>query len=382
VSESLDVRLAGALGAFELDVAFTAPGRGVTALFGRSGSGKTSVLRAIAGLQRLEGRVVLGADVWQDGARFLPPHKRPVGYVFQEANLFPHLSVAGNLAFGQRRALRGGTREEVKEDDIVELLGLAQLLDRSPAKLSGGERQRVAVGRALLARPRLLLMDEPLSGLDQISKEEILPYFEALHENLAIPALYVSHDFAEVTRLADHLVVLDAGRVVAAGPLAEVLLRPGLPGTAGIGTSAVVFATVRSYSAADELTALDLGGETLLTVGRAGPAGTRVRVRIAASDVSLSAERPSATTILNILPARIESIDRPPGGYAQIALAVGRAPTAVSPRLLARISRRSLEAFDFRLGQTVFAQIKSVSLLTARQPRSPSPDTPSQPAST
>jgi molybdate transport system ATP-binding protein len=382
VSEGLDVRLAGALGAFALDVAFAAPARGVTALFGRSGSGKTSILRAVAGLQHLPGRVTLGADIWQDDARFLPPHKRPVGYVFQEASLFPHLSVAQNLAFGQRRASRVGTPQAVRQGDVVELLGLGKLLDRSPAKLSGGERQRVAVGRALLAQPRLLLMDEPLSGLDQISREEILPYFEALHENLAVPALYVSHDLAEVTRLADHLVVLDAGRAVASGPLADVLLAPGLPGTFGLGTSAIVFATVRSYSAADELTELDLGGETLLTVGRAGPVGTRIRVRIAASDVSLSRERPSATTILNVLPARIESIERSAGGYAQIALAIGQDPRPPSPKLLARISRRSLAAFGFQPGQAVFAQIKSVSPLTARQPGNPSPATPAQPAST
>ncbi|MCC6982123.1 MAG: molybdenum ABC transporter ATP-binding protein, partial [Bauldia sp.] len=324
VSEGLDVRLAGTLGAFALDAAFTAPGRGVTALFGRSGSGKTSILRAVAGLQRLDGRVSLGSDVWQEGARFVPPHKRPVGYVFQEASLFPHLSVAQNLAFGRRRALRGGASEEVRHADIVELLGLGRLLDRSPAKLSGGERQRVAVGRALLSQPRLLLMDEPLSGLDAVSKEEILPYFEALHETLAIPALYVSHDLAEITRLADHLVVLDKGRVLAAGPLAHVLLQR-LPGVFGLGRSSVLYARVRSYDEREELTELDLAGQPLLAVGRAGATGGLVRVRIAASDVSLSPGAPSRTTILNTLRARIVSIEPLAGGQVSVGLALDSA---------------------------------------------------------
>ncbi len=357
------------LGAFALDVAFAAPARGITALFGRSGSGKTSVLRAIAGLQRLAGHVRLGGETWQDGTRFVPPHKRPVGFVFQEASLFPHLSVRGNLQFGKRRALRGGAAEEVRLSDIVELLDLGRLLDRSPATLSGGERQRVAVGRALLAQPRLLLMDEPLSALDASARDEILPYFEALHATLAIPALYVSHDLGEVTRLADHLVVLDTGVVRASGPLSEMLLRPDLPGIAGAGRSAVVFASVRSFDAGHQLTALDVAGETLLAVGRAGTTGSTVRVRISASDVSLARERPSPTTILNVLPVRVAVVTREDGGYAYLTLALGHGERAGASTILARISRRSLDAFAFVVGDAVFAQIKSVSLLTAPEPR-------------
>lgn len=365
----VDVELAGVLGGFALDVAFAAPSRGITALFGRSGSGKTSVLRAIAGLQRLTGRVRLGGDIWQDKTRFVPPHLRPVGYVFQEASLFPHLSVRGNLRFGQRRALRGGAGEEVKLADIVEMLDLGRLLDRASATLSGGERQRVALGRALLSQPRLLLMDEPLSALDLGAREEILPYFETLHATLAIPALYVSHDLGEVTRLADHLVVLDAGLVRASGPLSEVLLRPDLPGIAGAARSAVVFAIVRSFDAEHQLSALDVAGETLLAVGRAGATGSTVRVRVSASDVSLARERPSPTTILNVLAVRIAAVTREDGGYAYLTLALGHGERGGAPTLLARISRRSLDTFAFAVGDTVFAQIKSVSLLTAPEPR-------------
>ena len=193
--------------------------RGVTALFGPSGCGKTTVLRCVAGLQMLrDGYLSIGGEVWQDGAAFRPPYQRSVGYVFQEASLFPHLSVRRNLLYGHRRALRRGTGEATRFDEVVELLGMQGLLDRSPLRLSGGERQRVAIGRALLSQPRLLLMDEPLAGLDRLSKDEILPYLEALHTALSIPILYVSHDIAEVERLADHLVLMQAGQWSRAGP--------------------------------------------------------------------------------------------------------------------------------------------------------------------
>ncbi len=206
----VEAHFSGRIGGFALDVGFAAPETGVTALFGPSGCGKTTVLRCIAGLERLEyGHFSLSAtEVWQDGFRFLPPHRRAVGYVFQEASLFPHLSVTANLRFGQKRAADRG----IVFDEVVTLLGLSRLLGRVPARLSGGERQRVAIGRALLSQPRLLLMDEPLSALDRISKDEILPYLERLYDALSIPVIYVSHDLAEVERLADHLVLLSAGR--------------------------------------------------------------------------------------------------------------------------------------------------------------------------
>jgi molybdate transport system ATP-binding protein len=210
----IDARFSGRLGAFRLDVAFTAPASGITGLFGPSGCGKTSVLHAMAGLTRLEGSLRVGDEVWQAGRVFVPPHKRGAAYVFQDADLFAHLNVRRNLDYGRRRsrAARG-----VNFDEVVALLGLEPLLARSTARLSGGERQRVAIGRALLSRPRLLLLDEPLAGLDAAAKAEILPYLEKLHASLAIPAIYVSHDLSEIARLADHLVVMKAGRVIASG---------------------------------------------------------------------------------------------------------------------------------------------------------------------
>ncbi len=206
----LVARFVGQIGDFRLDADFAMPGRGVTALVGPSGSGKTTLLRCIAGLERLPGRLVVAGEIWRDEQLFLPPHRRAVGYVFQEASLLPHLSVRGNLEFGLKR-VKGAAASRF--DEVVESLGLAALLPRSPGRLSGGERQRVAIGRALLAQPRLLLMDEPLAGLDGEAKAEILPYLQRLHDSLAIPALYVSHDPVEVAQIADRVLVMRAGRV-------------------------------------------------------------------------------------------------------------------------------------------------------------------------
>ena len=203
-------RFAGTVGGFALEAEFTLEPRGITALSGPSGSGKTTLLRCIAGLTRLEGRLVVAGEVWQDERTFLAPHRRPVGVVFQEASLLPHLSVRGNLLYAAKRT---SAKADVSLEDTVDLLGLGPLLGRSTANLSGGERQRVALGRALLSQPRLLLMDEPLSSLDAGSKAEILPYLERLHRSLAIPALYISHDTGEIARLADHVLLMDAGTV-------------------------------------------------------------------------------------------------------------------------------------------------------------------------
>ena len=216
-ASGIEVRLEGSLGRFRLDAAFVVPATGVTAVFGPSGSGKTTVLRCIAGLERLGGRIVVRGEAWQDGGRFLPPHKRPVGYVFQEPSLLAHLSVRGNLEFGLKRA--GAAR--LGFDEVVSFLGLEPLLGRSTLRLSGGERQRVAIGRALLSQPQLLLMDEPLSGLDAEAKAEILPCLERLHQLLQIPVLYVSHDAAEVLRFADRLLLMREGRVEPAPPAGE-----------------------------------------------------------------------------------------------------------------------------------------------------------------
>src|SRR5215831_13179171 len=256
----ISARYAGVLGSFELDVAFEVPMRGITALFGPSGCGKTTILRCVAGLNQMPGRLVVGSEVWQDdvAGKSLKPHERAVGYVFQEASLFGHLSVRGNLRYGYRRALKNGIAETIRFDDVVELLGIGYLLDRATGELSGGERQRVALGRALLAQPRLFLMDEPLSALDRMTKEEIFPYFEALRASLSIPVLYVSHDILEIERLADHMVLLDAGQVIAAGPLNELLADTRLPIARSREASTVLEAHIGSYSAEDSLTTLNL----------------------------------------------------------------------------------------------------------------------------
>jgi molybdate transport system ATP-binding protein len=354
----LSVRLAGRRGDFELDAAFEAPPGAVTALFGRSGAGKTSVLRAIAGLERFSGCCLLDGEVWQDGARFLPAHRRAIGYVFQEASLFPHLSVRGNLEFGLRRARLASV---IGFDDAVALLGLAPLLARAPDTLSGGERQRVALGRALLSQPRLLLLDEPLSALDREAREEILPYFERLHRVFALPVLLVTHDIAEVERLADRLVLMREGRIAASGPLNDLLVGEALGLRTAREAAAVLSGRVAAYDVADGLSEIEVAGRRLLVAGRAGAVGAVVRVRIAARDVSLSAERPSATTILNVLPATIVSIDPVSAAEALVTLRLG------TDTMLARVTRRSVRQLRLGPDQQAFAQVKGVSLLTGPQ---------------
>ena len=233
MSDGATIRAAfkGVLGSFSLDAGFTAPARGVTALFGPSGCGKTTVLRCVAGLQRLaDGLCIVAGEVWQDpDGAFLPTHRRPLGYVFQEPSLFPHLSVRRNLLFGAPRHDPDASRAKIAFDEVVELLGITALLDRSPGKLSGGERQRVAIGRALLSQPKLLLMDEPLSALDRATKDEILPFLERLRDRLSLPIIYITHSIAEVERLADQIVLMEKGRVIGAGPLEEMQSDPALP---------------------------------------------------------------------------------------------------------------------------------------------------------
>ena len=352
----LSVAFAGQLGTFVLDAAFEMPLKSVTALFGPSGSGKTTVLRAIAGLGRMQGRCAIGRVIWQDGITFVPPYRRGIGYVFQEPSLFPHLSVRANLQYGRRR-FRG--KETIGFEAVVELLGIWKLLDRATVNLSGGERQRVSLGRALLSQPRLLLLDEPMSALDRAAKDELLPYFEALHTALKIPILLVSHDIAEVERLADRMVMMADGRVTGSGALNEMLLSDALPLKRGREAAAVLVAEVVGYDGADQLSELRLCGQRLVVAGRAGVEGAMVRVRIAARDVSLAVRYPSQTSILNVLTARIVAVDPLPGAEANITLGVG------DDRLLARVTRRSIAALGLSVGQEVFAQVKGVSLVTA-----------------
>ena len=368
---SITARFRGALGAFALDIAFEAPMQGVTALFGPSGSGKTTVLRCVAGLQRLaDGRLSIGGELWQDGSAFRPPWERAIGYVFQEASLFPHLSVRRNLLYGHRRALRGGAKAATRFEEVVALLGIEPLLERAPLRLSGGERQRVAIGRALLAQPRLLLMDEPLAGLDRFSKDEILPYLEALHAALSIPILYVSHDLAEVERLADHLVLLEAGRTVAAGALQDLQADPALPVARLPEASVALTATVAGYDPEYALTTLELEGGTILVPGECGPGGRVRRIRVRASDVSLAREPSTTSTILNILPAVVAAAEAQ--GPAQMNVVVRLGAAGQGARLLARITRRSWVTLGLRPGDRIHAQIKSIAL-APESPPAPGP---------
>jgi molybdate transport system ATP-binding protein len=364
-AREISTALAGTLGGFSLDVAFKMPMRGVTALFGPSGCGKTTILRCMAGLQRLPGHFIVGGEAWQDSARgiFVETHHRPIGYVFQEASLFQHLSVRQNLLYGGRRAGDAPADNSLGFDGIVELLAIGHLLDRSPAALSGGERQRVAVGRALLSRPRILLMDEPLAALDRMTKEEILPYFEELHRDLALPIVYVSHDIGEVARLADTMVLLDKGRVVASGLLSDLQTDPSLPLIAAPDAAVMIEGRVESIDEAYELTVFAVPGGMLIVPGRQGAKGAERRLRIAASDVSFARTAATDTTILNCLPARIVSVDGH-ANEAQVNIVAALGTDGDGARIAARITRKSLDALALAPGTPVFAQIKSVALVT------------------
>ncbi|MFO1150049.1 MAG: molybdenum ABC transporter ATP-binding protein [Alsobacter sp.] len=357
------------LGGFTLQADFTAPASGVTALFGPSGCGKTTVLRCIAGLHRApEGRLALGGAAWQVGDRFLPAHQRPVGYVFQEASLFPHLDVRRNLLFGYRRAVRHDASAPVLGiDEVVGLLGIERLLGRAPHHLSGGERQRVAIGRALLSQPAILLMDEPLSALDRQSKDEILPFLERLHEALAIPAIYVSHDLGEVERLTDHLVLMEAGRVVAQGPLLALQSDPALPLARGRGAAVSLQAAVAGHDPAYGLLSLDVPGGRLTVPGEAARTGEVRRLRILAGDVSLALTAPGPTSIANILPGRVLSMTDT--GPAERTIVLGLGEDGGGARILARITRRSADQLGLAVGLAVYAQIKGVALLPSRTRR-------------
>jgi len=355
---AIEIALAGRLGAFRLDVDLTLPMHGISALFGPSGCGKTSILRSVAGLNRLPGRIVVGNEVWQEGDRFVPTHRRALGYVFQEASLFQHLSVRQNLLYGERRA----REKHVRFDEIVDLLGIGPLIDRSPENLSGGERQRVAIGRALLSQPRLLLMDEPLSGLDRLARDEILPYFEALHARLRIPILLVTHDISEVERLADHLVLMRAGGVLAAGPLSSLQSDPALPLAAGRDAAVTLDATVSFYDPAYGLATLDIEGGSFTVPMPLAVVGARRRLTIAAGDVSLAREPPRATTVLNVLPARI--LSAMPAGEHETVAVLGLGADGSGCRILARVTRRSWDELQLGEGLLVHAQAKSVALVS------------------
>jgi molybdate transport system ATP-binding protein len=344
---------------FELAVDLALPARGITALFGASGSGKTSLLRCVAGLERAQGGLVrIGGEVWQDDAagRFLPTWRRPLGYVFQEASLFEHLDVQANLHYGLKRS--GAPAAAGALQAAIELLGIEGLLRRAPAQLSGGERQRVAIARALATQPRLLLLDEPLSALDHARRQEVLPWLERLRDESSIPMLYVTHAADEVARLADHLVVLDRGRVQAAGPVAEVLAAIDTPVSLGEDTGALLTGRVAERDARWHLSRVEFPGGSLW-LGDAGiKLGQTVRLRVLARDVSITTEEPRHTSIQNHLPCVIEasSADAHPA-QVLLRLRIGKSV------LLARITRRAFDSLGLRPGLQAWAQVKSVALV-------------------
>jgi molybdate transport system ATP-binding protein len=357
--QRIEAQLRLSLGAFTLAADLSLPGEGVTALFGPSGSGKTSLLRCLAGLQRAaQGRLVINGETWQDESRrhFVPPHRRPLGYVFQDANLFPHLDVRGNLEFGRRRVPAAARR--VSWEQAIGLLGIGHLLARGPERLSGGERQRVAIARALLCSPRLLLLDEPLASLDSARKKEVLPYLERLHEGLSIPMIYVSHAADEVARLADHLVVMDGGRVLASGPLAETLARLDLPIRLGNDAGVVLAGTVAERDERFHLARVALGTGSVWVRDPGLAPGHRARVRILARDVSVALRPAQDTSIQNMLAASVESF----GDDEHPALVLVRLVSG-SDVLLARLTRRSADRLALEPGMPVVAQIKAVALL-------------------
>jgi molybdate transport system ATP-binding protein len=341
---------------FRLEARFAAPTPGIVALFGRSGSGKTTLVNIIAGLLAPdEGQVRLGDDVLADtrAGIAMPTERRRIGYVFQDARLFPHLSVAGNLFYGKRRAR---SPVVIGFDQVVELLGLAPLLHRRPRHLSGGERQRVSLGRALLAQPRLLLLDEPLASIDAARREEVLPYLEALRDELAIPMVYVSHQYEEVLRLATHVVLLAGGRVLAQGPVGEISLRPELQSIVGPElVGAVLEGVVRRLDAEHGSAELAVGTGTLQVSLRDAPVGARVRLQLLARDVILAVQPVQGLSVRNALASTVTAIANDDYGQALVSLDVGGAT------VLARITHEALRALNLRRGDAVWTLIKAVS---------------------
>jgi molybdate transport system ATP-binding protein len=342
-------------GGFSLNVDVEIPMRGISGVFGESGCGKTTLLRCIAGLEKTRGGLLtVAGETWQDGPATRPVHEREIGFVFQDPRLFTHLDVRGNLGYASRRA----RRTDIDFDDVVGLLGLAPLLDRRPETLSGGEAQRVAIARALLRAPRFVLMDEPLGALDRARRDEILPYLDSLHAGLDIPIVYVSHSIEEITRLCDHLLVMEKGRIIADGSLQDVLLRTDLPVLGGEEAGAVLEGRVTGYDGDFDLTRVAFSGGEFWISGR-HEAGSPLRLRVRASDVSLCRDRPATSTIMNILPATVVSIDFDSEATELVRLDLG------GERLLARITRRSRTELGIEPGDGVMALVKSVAVKNA-----------------
>jgi molybdate transport system ATP-binding protein len=354
---SLSVDLTHRFGSFSLEARFVSEGR-LTAFFGRSGAGKTSLVNIIAGIVRPQrGRIVLDDRplVDTDQGIFVPRHRRRVGYVFQEGRLFPHLTVRQNLLFGRWFTPR--PERQIGLDQVLDLLGIGPLLDRRPGALSGGEKQRVAIGRALLTSPRLLLLDEPLASLDDTRKEDILPFIERLRDEAEVPIVYVSHSLAEVARLATTVVMIEHGRIVAVGPPTDVLGRRELAAFHGTAeTGALIEAVIAEHDRSFGLTTLRSAAGSLLAPRLDLPIGTPVRLRIRARDVMIATTRPDGLSALNVLPGRVIALDDADESLVEVGLDCG------GVRLAARLTRKSVAALRLAPGRNVYAVIKSVAL--------------------
>ena len=344
------------LESFILDVNFSIPDRGITVVFGPSGSGKTTLLRAIAGLEKSDkGFLKIGDSVWQEGENFLATHRRQIGYVFQDASLFDHLDVKGNLNFVIKRAV--GLKEDFIES-IHNLLEIKSLLNRRTTQLSGGERQRVAIARALLTNPKILLLDEPLSALDMKRKNEILPYLDSIHNDLEIPILYVTHSQSEMSRLADHLLLIEDGHIIGSGPVNDMLTRFDMPLSHGAEAVSIIEAKVVGCEAKFNLMHLEFLGGQFVVPDNGFPVQTKVRIRVVARDVSLTKSKQVDTSILNIFPATVQEIV--PEGEAQVMVRLEIKETI----LLACITRKSSYNLRLNKGTKVFVQVKSVAILS------------------
>ena len=344
------------LESFNLDANFIIPDRGITVVFGPSGSGKTTLLRAIAGLEKSDdGYLKIGDSVWQKGNHFLATHKRQIGYVFQDAALFDHLDVKGNLKFVIKRT--AGLREGFIES-IFNLLEIKALLNRKTSQLSGGEKQRVAIARALLTNPKILLLDEPLSALDLKRKNEILPYLDSIHNDLEIPILYVTHSQDEMSRLADHLLLIEDGNIVGSGPVNDMLTRFDMPLSHGGDAVSIIEAEVLKRDSEFNLMHLDFLGGQFIVPDNSFPVQTKVRIRVVARDVSLTKSKQVDTSILNIFPAMVQEIVNE--GEAQVMVRLQIKETI----LLACITRKSSYKLRLEKGSEVFVQVKSVAILS------------------
>ena len=356
-NRQLSVRYQLSRADFSLDVNIEIASQGITGIFGSSGAGKTTLLRCIAGLERPDsGRLVVNDSVWEDSDAGIKraTHKRRIGYVFQEARLFRHLDVTQNLRYGEKRS---GTQDSrIEFDHVVDLLGLVSLLKRSPATLSGGEAQRVAIGRALLRSPELILMDEPLASIDAARRDEVLPFIERLHADVGLPIIYVSHSIEELCRICDQLAVMDGGRILVDGELQSVLLRTDVPMLSGREAGAVISAKVEEFESSDDLTRVATSTSQLWVPGDNGPSGSELRLRVRANDVSLCLLRPQKTSILNVLEATVVGVQEETSGSMLVHVRAGQ------DDLLARVTRRSCSELSLAPGTAVFAQVKSIAV--------------------